>query len=164
MLDIIKRFYSDNLFVKEKKNFYYLSIFDKWLSEEECLNQVMSFVEVKNDKNKYIEYKIFENRIIGFIFDLYNKYTLNIYDLGLKRKQNFNSTDNLKKSKINDFIDIEIKLIYALREKIEIIICIEELECIIFSNYDLTLPIYIKQNFLNNIKDTAKQNNIFLLK
>jgi hypothetical protein len=150
---IIYNFINDNLSTSEKLNFYSLSVHKNWLSEEECLKYVMSFSEVEDNKNKYLEYKTYETNIVNFFFDIFFLYKIFVFDI-----------DTKKKLKITDFSTLEIKLIDSLREIENLVFVIEDLNIIIFSNYDLTLPTFVNPNSINEITLLCKKNNIFLLK
>lgn len=146
----IDNLFNDNILNCKKFN---ITIHDHWLTEDECLKNLISFVNVVNGNFNFDYYKTFENKFLASfnkIFELYNVYYVS-ENLNCK-----NNTSNYVTFKFNSFKELEIYLVSCLRREIFTIFAVPDIKVIILGQFDLTLSVFsfdvrydIKNFFIN---------------
>ncbi|MCP3660274.1 MAG: hypothetical protein GY830_08195 [Bacteroidetes bacterium] len=151
---IFEDFIENKIANKEFKKFC-ITIYDHWLSEEEFQNNLITYWDVLNGEYKFSEYLNYENKYINLFNNLFNKFKIFTFD------DDFDIIPklNLIKSKP------ELKEILqdCLREKMFYNFVIPELEIVIFGNFDLSLPIYMKPSN-KKVSEMIKESELYLLK
>ncbi|MCP3658952.1 MAG: hypothetical protein GY830_00975 [Bacteroidetes bacterium] len=134
---------------------YSISIYDSWLNEDDYSKNLHSYYQILNGEFNLKDYLIYEKKYIEFFDILFSNMTVYTFD------NDYDFTKNL--TKVTSRNKLKEMICICLREKRAYNFIIPHLETIIFKNYDLTLPIFIKPNN-KEIFNIINQANLFLLK
>ncbi|MCP3658869.1 MAG: hypothetical protein GY830_00535 [Bacteroidetes bacterium] len=141
---------------KKRKNFekYYITIYDHWLNEEEASGAFLSYCQVGDDGFTMKNYKEYQDKYFK-LFDMFFN-SSEIYSFN----DDFNSNKEI--FRISSKTELENILSESLKEIHMVNFVIPQLEIIVMSNFDLTLPIFLKPSNKKVIK-MIEDVDLFLL-
>lgn len=144
---------SDKKKCEEEYDLFFISVFNKWLNDEECDKYTMCYSHyLENKDNMYL---LNENKFIKFYDCLFS---MEIYSLIIENDSKciFYGFDTLEEFKKN--------ILLSIREKKFMNLCVPKFKMIICGGFDLTHRVFIKKNnHFDCIIDFIIKNNIYLI-
>ena len=143
------------------EKYYYsfaISVFDRWLSEEEADDSLDKYMWKGNYQNSCEEYKISEKKYISFFKELNKLRDIYCFEENI---------DNEQKScfyKIENTKELEQICLLSIREEKLLKLCMPKLQLTILGSYDMTQIVYYKEiSKLSGFHDLLQKCQLYRL-